>query len=145
MSDNDKKTLTHEEKIQWMAVWAVRNKLQLNLEGECGFGRECVGVSADGNYPKYLWYDSNWDRLDPNGEVWTPPDAYHKSPCVAVLRRGEEAEGQLYDWLRWFDDNGFKLETGKMPRTPELERLGALGVLLGKDRYARMVRPEVKP
>jgi hypothetical protein len=94
MSDNDKKTLTHEEKIQWMAVWAASNNLQLNLEGECGFGRECVGVSADGSYPDYMWYDSNWDRLDPNGEVWTPPNAYHKHPCVAVLGRGEEAAAE---------------------------------------------------
>lgn len=130
--------MTHEEKIQWMAVWAAKNGLQLNLEGECGFGRECVGVSTEGHFPDYEWHnEETWERADQNGDVWTPADAYHKHPCVAVLGRGEGAESQLYDWLKWFDDNGFKLETGEQPVDP---KLGVIGLLLNKHRYARMVR-----
>lgn len=133
--------MTHEEKVQWMAVWAARNNVALTLEGECGFGRECVGILADGCYPDYEWHDDEtYERLDQNGDVWTPENAYHKHPCVAVLGRGEPAESQLYDWLRWFDANGFKVETGAAKMDP---RLGAIGILLGKHRYVRMVRAAV--
>ena len=130
--------MTHQNKIQWMALWAAQNGLQLVLEGECGFGRECVGILVDGHYPDYHWHDENtYERVDENGDVWTPPDAYHKHECVAVLGLGEAAESQLYDWLKWFDDNGFKLETGSQPVNPEI---GAIAFLLGQHRYARMVR-----
>lgn len=132
---------SREDKLQWMAVWAAKNGLQLMLEGECGFGRECVGVIAEDQYPDYEWYedDGEYARLDANGDVWTPPDAYHKHPCVAVLGRGEHAEAQLYDWLRWFDEHGFKLERGDKKMDPAL---GMIGVLMGKHRYVRLVRRE---
>lgn len=130
--------MTREEKIEWMAIWAAKNGLQLNLEGECGFGRECVGVLSGESYPDYEWYDEEtYERQDENGDVWTPEDAYHKHPCVAVLGRGEKAEAQLYEWLKWFDENGFKLETGIQKMDP---RLGMIGVLLGKHKFQRMVR-----
>ncbi len=129
-----------EKKIEWMAVWAAKNGLRLVLNGECGLGRECVGVSIDGHYPDYEWYDKKSDeRQDQNGEVWTPKDAYHKHPCVAVLGLGEGPEAQLYEWLKWFDANNFKLETGPLPVDPEL---GPLAFMLGKHRYARMVKQE---
>jgi len=132
--------MTHEAKVQWMAVWAAKNGLQLQLEGECGFGRECVGVTAEGVYPDYEWYDDvdhGYARLDKNGDVWKPNDAYHKHPCVAVLGRGEASEAQLYDWLRWFDAHGFKVERGDQRMDPVL---GVVGLLMGKHRYVRMVR-----
>lgn len=129
--------MNREEKIEWMAVWAAKNNLQLCLEGEVGFGRPCVGVATEGHYPDYIWHNDNWEREDNNGEVWTPADAYHKHPCVAVLGHGEEAEAQLFEWLQWFDQNGFKLETGDRPVDP---KLGALAILLSQHRYARMVK-----
>ena len=91
--------MTHEEKIQWMTAWAKRNDCQLQLNGLCGFSRECVGILSNGLYPDY-------DKE----ETWTPENAYHKHPCVAVLGRGEVAESQLYDWLKWFDDNGYVVD-----------------------------------
>jgi len=132
--------MTHEEKIGWMAVWAAKHGVKLELRGECGFGRECVGISTEGSFPDYEWRDEDFNRLDGNGEVWKPADAYHKYPCVAVLGRGEVAEAQLYDWLKWFDDNDFSIETGDQPIDPAL---GVIGLLLGKHRYARMVRNNV--
>lgn len=130
--------MTHEKKVAWMAVWAAKNGLQLQLKGECGFGRECVGVIAEGLYPDYEWRDGeSYERIDNNGDVWRPANAYHKHPCVAVLGRGKKAESQLYEWLRWFDSNGFKLETGAAKMDP---RLGEIGILLGKHQYVRMVR-----
>lgn len=131
--------MTHDDKIAWMAVWAAKNNVQLNLKGEVGFGRECVGITTESNYPAYEWDDpETCERLDNNGEVWIPKDAYHKSPCVAVLGRGEEAESQLYDWLKWFDDNGFKVETGDQEMDP---KLGIIGLMMGKNRYVRIVKP----
>lgn len=134
---------TREARVHWMAAWAAKNGLMLELEGECGFGRECVGVSVDGHYPDYEWFDrETYERLDKNGDVWTPEDAYHKHPCVAVLGRGEHAERQLYEWLQWFDANGFKLETGDCPLDEAKGDPGfaLLLTLMGKHRYARMVR-----
>jgi hypothetical protein len=133
MSDEARKTATtHEEKIQWMAVWAARNGVALELAGECGFGRECVGITADGRYPSY-------DDDGAGDDIWTPERAYHKSPCVAVLGRGEEAEAQLYDWLRWFDANGYTVERGDAP-DDEWKHLGVIGVILGKHKSVRMVK-----
>lgn len=129
--------MEHAEKIEWMKKWCGENNLTLILEGECGFGRECVGVLAsNGCYPDYAWYDydGNCERLDNNGDLWTPIDAYHKHECVAVLGRGENAEEQLYEWLKWFSDNNFKLEcvfTGKRD---------AISMLMGSHIQARMVR-----
>lgn len=132
----------HERKVEWMAIWAARNNLKLELQGECGFGRECVGVTIEDKYPDYEWHDrETYDRIDNNGDVWTPPDAYHKHECVAVLGRGEGAESQLYDWLKWFDDNGFKLEVGDQAVDP---KLGFIAIAMGKHRFARMVKQSTK-
>jgi hypothetical protein len=108
--------MNHKEKIKWMIKWAHENKVVLDLEGECGFGRECVGIVLNGSFPEYEWYDDEYNEISGN-DVWTPKDAYHKSPCVAVLGRGEFAEKQLYDWLKWFDDNNYKVSS--VPNTEE--------------------------
>lgn len=129
-------TMDRGSKMTWMLDWCEKHGLQLELQGEVGFGRECVGVTHDGNYPDYASWGSD-DSWDGGTEVWAPENAYHKHPCVAVLGRGEEAESQLFDWLRWFDANGFRLVTGKRAPDP---RLGGLAALLGKDRFARMVK-----
>lgn len=129
--------MTREEKFNWMAVWCAKNGFQLELKGECGFGRECVGIVAEDKYPDYHWYDTNpWKQLDNNGDVFVPENAYHKHECVAVLGRGEEAEDQLYQWLKWFDENNFKLEVGDVPE----KRHDPISVLLGQHRYARLVK-----
>lgn len=127
--------MKHKDKIDWMIKWAHNNKVILNLEGECGFGRECVGILALNDcYPDYEWYDDEHKRIDKNGDVWIPKDAYHKHECVAVLGRGEKAESQLYDWLKWFDDNNFKVEI------VDRKCLHALELFLGRHRHARMVK-----
>jgi hypothetical protein len=96
--------------------------------------RECVGILKSGNYPDYAWYDKDYEQIDKNGDVWTPEDAYHKHPCVAVLGRGKGAEAQLFDWLKWFDENNFKIETGSQPVKHQIE------LLMGKGRFVRMVK-----
>ncbi len=118
--------LTHEEKIQWMAMWCARNHVQLELEGECGLGRLCVGILTEGKYPDY-------DRND----VWTPVNAYHKYDCVAVLGRGEEAEDQLYDWLKWFDDHGY---TVKSEMVEDISTMDIIQIMIGQHMNVRMVK-----
>lgn len=105
---------SHDEKIQWMKNWCIKNECDLNLEGECGFGRDCVGIICKQVYPDYEWYNKGFDRIDDNGDVWTPDDAYHKHPCVAVLGHGEKSENQLYEWLKWFDEYNFILEVSNV-------------------------------
>ena len=135
--------MNHSDKIQWMVAWATKNKVALDLKGECGFGRECVGVIAKpSGYPEYEWYnEEDWSREDTNGLVWMPEDAYHKHPCVAVLGRGEKAEIQLYEWLKWFDDNEFIVEIGNQSVDP---RMGQIAIILGKHKYAHMVHSAKK-
>ena len=130
--------MTHEEKIEWMKDWAKRHGCTLQLEGECGFGRPCVGVLAQDVYPDYTWLNQEtWERTDNNGEVWQPPSAYHKHDCVAVLGRGEDAEAQLYEWLKWFEDNKFRVEQGQRKLGPDEDAFVAQLLGLG---WARMVR-----
>lgn len=132
--------MNHAEKIVWMTDWCKRNGAVLQLSGECGFGRECVGVSVGGTFPDYEWYDNEtYERIDSNGDVWTPENAYHKHPCVAVLGRDESAESELYDWLKWFDENGFQVECGDSPKS-EWAHLGMIAIALGKHRYCRLVK-----
>ena len=128
--------MKHCEKIQWMHNYCADNDLTLTLEGECGFGRECVGVLLDGSYPDYKWYDFESGEEDDNGEVWTPDDAYHKHPCVAVLGRGEKAEDQLYEWLKWFNDNNFKPEITEAATQPK----DIISIMLGRGTEKRMVK-----
>jgi hypothetical protein len=106
--------MKHKDKLQWMQKWSKKNGATLDLEGICGFGRECVGILINGIYPEYNSFDDNYKRIDKNGYVWSPRDAYHKHPCVCVLGRGKEAESQLYEWLMWFDDNNFCIESGEI-------------------------------
>ena len=128
--------MTHKEKLTWMAEYAMKNKSAITLGGECGFGRKCVGLLVSGTYPDYEWYDEDYNKVDPNGDVWTPKDAYHKHPCVAVLGRGEEAEAQLYEWLKWFDDNDFVVKEVPNPKS----NLSQIELIMGRATEKRMVK-----
>lgn len=120
--------MNRDQKIAWMESWAKRNGLTLDLAGEIGFGREAVKVAnSQGTCPDY------GDPMTGDDEdVWTPPNAYHKWQCVAVLGHGEGPEGELYDWLVWFDANGYVAREGAA--TP-----GTLGAMTGQ-RGVRMVK-----
>jgi len=121
--------MTRDEKIQWMALWCAHNHVRLELEGECGICRPCVGIERDGKFPGY-------DEC-----CWVPEGAYHKHPCVAVLGRGEEAEARLYDWLRWFDEKGYTVTTyARSPAEEGLERWDEMDLALGSHHGVKMVR-----
>lgn len=66
--------------------------LRLDLDGEIGFGRECVGLLDSGRETYLAWGEG----CEPKGA----PDAYHKSDYVAVLGRSPDAIAQLAAWVR---------------------------------------------
>jgi len=127
--------MTHDEKLNWMAIWAAKNGVALELQGECGFGRECVGIIKHDVYPDFERYDEKY-----NDVCWAPPDAYHKHDCVAVLGRGEAAEGQLYDWLKWFDDNGYVVEAKRKECRDDGRAFDAIDFILGAHNSVKMVK-----
>ena len=130
-----------KDEIEWLDSWCKKQNLKLILEGECGFGRECVGVSSgDENetYPDYEWHDEDYNRVDKNGDIWTPDDAYHKHPCVAVLGRGQNAVHQLYEWCVWFEENDF------MFKTYDVECKDPIELMLGRNKHYVMEKNSFK-
>lgn len=134
--------VTYEQMVEWLQAWAAKLGAQLRLSGEIGFGRECVGITREDMYPEYTWYDAATQSW-PNGDVWSPEDAYHKGEYVAVLGRGEDAVRELYEWGRWFDARGFTLEVSDAVPQPGLHPMFAKA--LGQDKHVRMVRPAEPP
>lgn len=95
--------------------FANTHKLIFEDEGECGFGRECVGLTNGGNYVDYNPtcepdYDYVEGFYDERFYDITPPDAYHKHNCIAVLGRGDDAIRQLSDWVDKLNEIGVKVE-----------------------------------
>lgn len=103
-------TSASPEKLAYLQEVAAKWECQLELEGEVGFGRECVGIQDAGgtHYVDYLHLEES-DRLKP--PWWQPVDAYHKHPCLAVLGRDEIAVSQLYEWVRNLVAAGYTVET----------------------------------
>lgn len=89
----------HRANIQ---EFANKHKVIFDDEGECGFGRECVGLTSGNNWidfnpfgeEDYIaeFYDARLNKIKPH-------DAYHKHDCIAVLGRGDEAITQLSEWV----------------------------------------------
>lgn len=105
--------MTTADECRYLAAWAERYGARLQTKGECGFGRECVGVVHGTTYPYYRAYGA-WDGEDvplvhecveaePPREV---TDAYHKSDCLAVLGSGPEAIHQLWLWVQHLERQG---------------------------------------
>lgn len=123
------------DKIKYMEEWCEKQGLELVLKGECGILRPCVGVLGGNTaYPDYYWFDEDFEEISGNGGVWTPRDAYHKHPCVCVLGHGEKSIEQLYEWLKWFDENGFEYQRGRQLCVDPIEKL------MGREFYHRMVK-----
>jgi len=103
---------TIDEMIAQIRDYAGKNRTYLELKGEVGFSRECVGLLHGTQYPSYSWesipgdYMSKWESTE---EATPPPevtDAYHKHDCLAVLGRGDSAIRQLWYWVKKLEANG---------------------------------------
>lgn len=130
---NKKRSL--EECKKNIQEFANRFKLIFEDEGECGFGRECVGLTNGNN-----WVDYNPTNHETYEEIkefyderlWdiTPEDAYHKHNCLAVLGRGEYAIRQLSEWVDKLNELGAVVEEYKTGAT------GIQALLSGTYSYA---------
>jgi len=106
---------TLEDCKQSIQSFANKFKLIFEEEGECGFGRECVGLTNGHNYVDYNptndttneyiqgFYDERFYDI-------APPNAYHKHNCIAVLGRGEESIRELSDWVDKLNEIGAVVE-----------------------------------
>ena len=120
--------MTENEARAKCRAFANQHKVIFDDDGECGFGRSCVGLSSGGN-----WIDYN-PTLQvmpflPIAELQCaecePPEgvrAYHKHDCFAVLfdkdEDGAQAEAikQLAQWIEHMEAQGrvekVQFETG---------------------------------
>lgn len=115
--------------------FANRFKLIFEDEGECGFGRECVGLTDGNNYVDYnptdrVKYAYIKEFYNEKFYDIVPANAYHKHNCLAVLGRGEESIRQLADWVD---------KLNKMGAVVEKYATGATGIqamISGTHNYA---------
>lgn len=92
-------------------AFAKKHSVIFDDNGECGFGRPCVGFRYFDN-----WIDHNpmshkdWDPIPELAcEACYPPDgveAYHKHDCLAVLGHSESSVIQLAEWVKNMESKG---------------------------------------
>jgi len=97
--------------IAYLQAFATKHKIVFQDEGECGFGRECVGLMHGNNYidynPRNLeTYEQIEGAVCEIASKFAPSSAYHKHDCFVVLGRGDEAIKQLADWVRKLEEQG---------------------------------------
>ena len=123
--------ITREAQIVYLTEWAARYRCSLQLSGEVGFGRDCVGILKDSHYidTAGIKGETAYNFNSEPYSWWEPEDSYHKHDCLAVLGHGDEALAQLYEWVRWLDGHGYGVEVE--------------GVLDDRDRVVKMWREEL--
>jgi len=111
---------TIEQCIANIQEFANKNKVVFDSEGECGFGRECVGLRSGDNWLSYN--PLNMETYDPIEKYYddrhyelSPENAYHKGDYLCVLGRGDGAIRELSEWvdeLKHLDASVVPFETG---------------------------------
>ena len=105
---------TAETDLETCRRFAAQHKVIFEDEGECGFGRECVGfLTRWGTYLEHNPADAS-DNYRPREDLQCPvarpgpqaPNAYHKHDCLAVLGRGAGAVAQLAGWVHQMEAAG---------------------------------------
>jgi len=104
--------VTREAQIVYLTEWAARYRCALQLNGQVGFGRDCVGILKDSHYidTADAKNATAYNYESGPGSWWEPEDSYHKHDCLAVLGHGDEALAQLYQWVKWLDGHGYGVE-----------------------------------
>jgi hypothetical protein len=99
------------EQIVYLTEWASRFGCTLQVKGEVGFGRPCVGILSGSHYIDTAGIKET-EAYQPGGDWWEPEDSYHKHDCLSVLDHGDndEALAQLYEWVKWLDAHGYGIE-----------------------------------
>jgi hypothetical protein len=116
--------------------FALKHKLIFEDEGECGFGRKCVGfISRNGNWLDHNPTNKNFEYIEETKceHTWPPEgiDAYHKHDCMAVLGRDEEAIIGLAKWVLKLEKIGnvriVEFQTGAKDSIELILRGGLIG------------------
>jgi hypothetical protein len=124
---------SRSEQIVYLTEWAAKNKAALSLNGSVGFGRDCVGIIVGGTYidTAEAKEATAYNFSAPPHSWWEPEDAYHKHDCLAVLGHGDGPLRQLYDWVKWLEENGWGVEEVYRQPTNDVD-LALHGVSLPK-------------
>jgi hypothetical protein len=101
--------VTRDAQIVYITEWASRFRCALQLNGQVGFGRNCVGVLQGDTYIDTSDIKDQ-EAYREGGDWWEPEDSYHKHDCLAVLGHGDESLEQLYRWVKWLDENRYGIE-----------------------------------
>ena len=120
--------------------WATQNRVVIT-DGECGFGRTCVGLSA-GSY----WIDWRANTGSPDYteipcayDGWVPDNAYHKHDCVAVLGDDSGAWNELALWLDAIMEGGWEvIHSDRVPKD-------SIDLLFHGTTTARLGKPKEIP
>lgn len=134
--------MTEQEAREICERFATKYKLVFDDAGECGFGRECVGIRHGDDWVSHnpISLSGDYDQIpDLISDAYAPPgvNAYHKHDCLAVLGRGPEAIAQLATWIQALESRGtveiVSYETGAT---------GMQALLSGLTNKALVVRKE---
>ena len=118
--------------VEFLEEFCATHGLRLDLEGECGFGRECVGI-----LDSIAFVDWEGDAGPHHDEA---PNAYHKHDCLAVLGRSERSIEQLRLWVERIVAAGGVVERN-IPRHPR-EYNNAISLQMhGRTRTRLTLRP----
>ena len=103
--------LTQEDEIKFMQDYCAKHDFTLDLQGEIGLSRPCVGIVKDKSFP------------DIDEDEWRPERAYHKHSCIAVLEQDSESIHQLFQWLLYLEKEGYVHEETEYTLDPSEEFL----------------------
>lgn len=138
--------IDHLRRLAWLRGYCAGAGLTLDLEGEVGFGRECVGILIDGEYVDYDAYAPEGEGTGPGEDA---PHAYHKHGCLAVLGRGTAAETELHDWVRRIVEAGAVVRRDVPKEIPDVGAVffgrGARNVFVMPSRITADLSYEASP
>lgn len=99
-----------DDRIRDARLWAAEQGCILELDGEVGFARPCVGILWRTSY-----VDTPGSGYNDHGpffghdSIGGPPEdvaAYHKHDCLAVLGTDEQAVDGLLRWIEKIREAG---------------------------------------
>ena len=127
--------MNFEGEIAWLKSWAAEQKCALQLEGEVGFGRECVGITFGNQYVDMFldWRDPGYDANHATMRAFVYPPkgvdhAYHKHDCLAVLGRGNARVHELFLWVKKLAENNITVKVIDRPRPDNVIELALHGL-----------------
>jgi hypothetical protein len=123
-------------RLRDVRLWAAEQGCTVELNGEVGFGRSCVGVLWRTSY-----VDTPGSGFNAHGpcfgsdSIGGPPngvDAYHKHDCLCVLGTDERAIDGLLTWVEKIRANGGRIVVKDRDEQPD----NAFSLMLHGTRHA---------